>query len=96
MSHGDWERPVVIQGVLGWGNRKHGLEAYGPGGRWEGRGTTTGEPGDLLGDALEREGAHEGRGLIVVAIERFATGYLGELKELIEVVVDEWHERVKP
>lgn len=64
---------VVTTGVLGWGNRKSGCEAYGPGGRWEGRSeaTTPGEVGDLLGDHLEREGATEGARLVVVALPRF-------------------------
>ena len=57
---------IVLRGVLGWGNRKGGGEAYGPGGRWEG-----GQDGDLLGDALERVGAHEGATLLVVAVNRF-------------------------
>lgn len=73
-------RLVVLRGQLGWGNRKHGLEAYGPGGRWsklaDGTPVPTpngGDPahGDLLGDALDRAGAHEGAELLVIAINRF-------------------------
>jgi hypothetical protein len=61
---------VVLKGVLGWGNRKGGLEAYGPGGRWEGEGHYS-DHGDLLGDALDRAGASEGATLLVVAVPRF-------------------------
>ena len=67
---------TVLRGVLGWGNRKSGLEAYGPGGRWgEGR------EGDLLGDALERAGAHEGADLLVIAVDRF-----GDLSAIANVM----------
>ena len=59
--------PVTLRGFLGWGNRKSGLEAYGPGGRWHGADRN----GDLLGDALEREGGYEGASLLVVAVNRF-------------------------
>ena len=62
--------PVVLRGFLGWGNRKGGLEAYGPGGRWEGEGHYA-KDGDLLGDALDRSGAHEGATLLVIAVDRF-------------------------
>lgn len=55
----------VVRGFLGWGNRKSGLEAYGPEGRWG-----NGEEGDLLGDALAREGSSEGAVLFVVAVPR--------------------------
>lgn len=64
--------PVVLRGFLGWGNRKGGLEAYGSDGRWggptegDGRGN-----GDLLGDALDRAGAHEGATLLIIAVDRF-------------------------
>jgi hypothetical protein len=60
--------PIIVQGRLGWGNRKPGYEAYGPGGRWGGQG----DQGDLLGDALTAAGGVEGMGLVVVAIDRFA------------------------
>lgn len=59
----------IIRGTLGWGNRKNGLEAYGPGGRWEGHAPHP-RDGDLLGDALDRKGVTEGAALIVVAITR--------------------------
>ena len=70
---------VIVTGVLGWGNRKGGLEAYGPGGRWRKRDDgsevevpngTDGTWGDLLGDALERAGVTEGADLLVIAIPR--------------------------
>lgn len=66
------EEPTVIRGFLGWGNRKVGLEAYGPDGRWGGEkalGDNRGF-GDLLGDALDRCGVTEGAELIVVAVPR--------------------------
>lgn len=66
--------PIVLKGVLGWGNRKSGLEAYGPGGRWHRGANGQGTDGDLLGDALDREGASEGADLIVVAVPRLCGG----------------------
>lgn len=63
-------KATVLRGVLGWGNRKSGCEAYGPGGRWSDRGQG-GADGDLLGDALERAGASEGHALLVIAVPRF-------------------------
>lgn len=71
---------VVLHGVLGWGNRKGGLEAYGPDGRWGGGGHYA-DHGDLLGDALERRGATEGSTLVVVAVTR-------RVRENHEAVVD--------
>jgi len=67
----DPNEPLVLRGFLGWGNRKGGLEAYGPGGRWGGE-KALGDRGygDLLGDALDRAGATEGADLIVVAVSR--------------------------
>jgi hypothetical protein len=68
--------PIVTTGVLGWGNRKSGLEAYGPGGRWAGRVELPPRPatnaglGDLLGDHLDEQGASEGADLVVVALPR--------------------------
>lgn len=62
--------PVVLRGVLGWGNRKGGLEAYGPGGRWVPNRNGQEGGGDLLGDALEEAGASEGATLLVIAIPR--------------------------
>ncbi len=91
---------MVMRGVLGWGNRKAGLEAYGPGGRWmkfaDGspcppRNGADGTDGDLLGDALEREGVTEGADLIVVVVPRGVNGdrslldhFTGEITELVE------------
>lgn len=68
----------VARGILGWGNRKFGLEPYGPGGRWFRRAEldaagTSGESGDLLGDHLDREGFHEGDRLVIFGFDRFAT-----------------------
>lgn len=69
-------KPIAIRGVLGWGNRKSGLEAYGPGGRWDNLEPSGGvrprsnPDGDLLGDALERAGATEGAELLVIAVNR--------------------------
>ncbi len=79
--------PVVVRGVLGWGNRKGGYEAYGPGGRWA-NGTTP-EHGDLLGDALEHAGASEGATLLIIAVERFGDlSILDRLEALIPDQVD--------
>lgn len=68
--------PIVLRGVLGWGNRKSGLEAYGPGGRWQSKGEakSNAEVGDLLGDTLDRQGAGEGADLIVIAVPRLCGG----------------------
>lgn len=63
--------PIMVRGVLGWGNRKGGLEAYGPGGRWAEDRIGQKGWGDLLGDALEEAGAHEGATLLVIAVDRF-------------------------
>lgn len=77
------ERAIVTRGVLGWGNRKSGCEAYGPGGRWEG-----GEFGHLLGDHLEELGAAEGTRLIVVAVpSRFDHEYADLLASDIRAMV---------
>jgi len=73
-------KATVLRGVLGWGNRKSGTEAYGPGGRWADRGLG-GSEGDLLGDALEREGASEGHQLLVIAVPRF-----GDYEALFDAV----------
>ena len=90
-----WHEPIVLDGVLGWGNRKSGCEAYGPGGRWEGRRVRGSEQdvGDLLGDALERVGGSEGMNLIVVAVDRFAHNAAPELQAEIEEVVANWLQR---
>jgi hypothetical protein len=97
MSHDNWCEPIVTQGVLGWGNRKIGLEAYGPGGRWNGQGDYAND-GDLLGEALGRVGGSEGMGLVVVAVDRFATnpGILESLAEAVAETVRAWHEENNP
>jgi hypothetical protein len=74
--------PTAIRGVLGWGNRKSGLEVYGPDGRWGG----TGRDGDLLGDALARAGQTEGASLVVVAVPRFGDTLL--LDAVLALVAD--------
>lgn len=63
----------ITTGILGWGNRKNGLEAYGPQGRWFKRASATKseDVGDLLGDHLESVGLHEGSRLIVIGMNRF-------------------------
>lgn len=91
------QKPIVVRGYLGWGNRKSGLEAYGPGGRWNRNPDGTrfapvpngGDPadGDLLGDALERAGATEGAEFIVIAVKRF-----GDYETLFEAI-EEWLEQ---
>jgi hypothetical protein len=76
--------PIVMRGNVGWGNRKNGVEAYGPGGRWEGN-----EFGDLLGDALERAGAYEGARFVVVAINRFGDeSLLAAVEEFVAEHID--------
>lgn len=86
---------IVTTGTLGWGNRKAGVEAYGPGGRWAGPVELPNSAnanvvyGDLLGDHLAELGAHEGSHLIVVAVtSRFgvaeAEALRSEIVELIE------------
>lgn len=99
MSHANWCDPIVIEGVLGWGNRKFGCEAYGPGGRWLNRRTATGEAevGDLLGDALERAGGTEGMPLVVVAVDRFAGGdeVMASLRGAIQQTVNVWMEHAR-
>jgi hypothetical protein len=77
--------PIIMQGSLGWGNRKNGYEAYGPGGRWGGS-----DQGDLLGDALQGVGGSEGMGLVVVAVDRFADA--DSLAVAIEQTVRAWQE----
>jgi hypothetical protein len=77
--------PVVMRGYVGWGNRKGGVEAYGPGGRWAGN-----EYGDLLGDALEREGCHEGSPFLVIAIpSRFAGKDLDAIEAAVRTIIQE-------
>jgi hypothetical protein len=67
-------RPFVTRGSIGWGNRKAGVEAYGPGGRWAGpielpnRSNTNVVYGDLLGDHIEEMGGHEGSYLVVIVV----------------------------
>lgn len=83
--------PIVVRGILGWGNRKTGLEAYGPGGRWDntdpggGAHPRANPDGDLLGDALDRAGAHEGADLLVIAVNRTGdTSVLDRIAALID------------
>lgn len=83
-------KPVALRGFLGWGNRKDGLDAYGPGGRWDnvdpagGVRPRTNPDGDLLGDALSRVGAHEGATLLVIAVDRFGdTSVLDRIEALV-------------
>lgn len=79
--------PHVTIGQLGWGNRKNGLEAYGEGGRWgEGR------DGDLLGDALEREGQHEGANLVVIVLPRFCPVDQAAVAEQVRALMAGWFE----
>jgi len=86
MTQDDNRTPVVMRGYVGWGNRKNGVEAYGPGGRWDAPAGPHQQYGDLLGDALERAGCHEGSPFLVVAIpSRFADKDL----DAIEVAVRE-------
>jgi hypothetical protein len=86
--------PIVTRGVIGWGNRKGGVEAYGPLGRWA---TATDMPnrsnanvvyGDLLGDHLDELGAHEGSYLIVVAVpSRFGAEQADRIEARIRMVI---------
>lgn len=88
-------RPVALRGFLGWGNRKNGLDAYGPGGRWDnvdpagGVRPRTNPDGDLLGDALEHAGVSEGATLLVIAVDRFGdTSVLDRVEALLSDVPD--------
>lgn len=81
--------PIVMCGWLGWGNRKPGLEAYGPGGRWGG-----GPDGDLLGDALQGHGGYEGMDLVVVAFHRFHDKAV--IEEIQQVVAERLGVEVVP
>lgn len=85
---------IVTTGQQGWGNRKTGCEAYGPGGRWAGptdlptRANENVVYGDLLGDHLDELGAHEGSPFVVVALtSRFDAGELEQLRDDIEAFV---------
>lgn len=83
---------IVTTGINGWGNRKSGCEAYGPGGRWASA-TDLGRPGphgDLLGDHLDEIGAHEGSPLIVIAgASRFDTAeFYNELRPYLERCIE--------
>jgi hypothetical protein len=89
---------VVTSGHQGWGNRKSGCEAYGPGGRWAGpielpnRSNANVAHGDLLGDHLDELGCHEGSPFIVIAAtSRFDVDEFDALRERIErfLAVDE-------
>lgn len=85
---------VVTTGYNGWGNRKAGCEAYGPGGRWAGpielpnRANANVVYGDLLGDHLDELGCHEGSPFIVIAAtSRFDADELAELQGEIEILI---------
>jgi hypothetical protein len=87
MTQADDRTPVMMRGYVGWGNRKAGVEAYGPGGRWNGEGEHA-DYGDLLGEALERAGCHEGSPFLVVAIpSRFGKDDLDGFEEAIQAVI---------
>lgn len=73
---------VIVRGILGWGNRKGGLEAYGPGGRWGDR-----RNGDLLGDTLDKLGAGEGAELIVVAVPRSEHNRADDIENAVTAAV---------
>jgi hypothetical protein len=85
------EKIIVTHGRQGWGNRKGGCEAYGPGGRWAGpielsnRANENVVYGDLLGDHLDELGAHEGSPFIVIAFtSRFSDAERAALQAEIE------------
>lgn len=87
---------VVTTGRVGWGNRKTGVEAYGPGGRWAGpaelpnRSNANVVYGDLLGDHLDELGAHEGSHLVVVALtSRFDADLVERVRLAVENAVSE-------
>lgn len=89
--------PIVASGILGWGNRKAGLEAYGPGGRWAGPEDLPDRPaenvayGDLLGDYLGERGAFEGAQLIVIAFNRFTpVESVDALRAEIGTLLEHW------
>lgn len=89
---------VVTYGSQGWGNRKSGCEAYGPGGRWAGpielpnRANENVVYGDLLGDHLDEMGVHEGSPFIVIAsTSRFDADALSGMWERIAAVVRAVH-----
>lgn len=84
---------IVTRGTLGWGNRKSGTEAYGPGGRWDrppGRSPMNAEHGDLLGDHLADLGVPEGAYLIVVAVpSRFRSAFADVVITKVKALVAE-------
>lgn len=90
------DSPIVTRGRIGWGNRKAGVEAYGPLGRWAqahempNRSNDNVVYGDLLGDHLDELGAHEGSYLIVVAVtSRFGHERADRIEALIrEAITD--------
>jgi hypothetical protein len=96
--------PVVLTGILGWGNgdRRGGacaFDVYGPGGRWGSRpsrpGTgayegATATRGDHLADALLEAGATEGTRLVVLALPRDTPD------EVAERLANEAQARVNP
>jgi len=81
---------VVVRGVLGWGNYDNGtnsqLNLYGPGGRWSDNGLG-GPHGDLLAEALEREGLDEGTRLVIVALPRFCALDADEIETAVRKMV---------
>lgn len=94
------KRVIVTTGYQGWGNRKTGCEAYGPGGRWAGPIELPGRAnenvvyGDLLGDHLDELGAHEGARFVVVALtDRHDKTNIDLLAAAVEEFVTEWVDR---
>jgi hypothetical protein len=92
---------VIIRGRQGWGNRKGGCEAYGPGGRWATqaefprRSADNIKYGDLLGDHLDEIGAHEGAPLIVIAsTSAFDAEEWDELRDDIAAMLDARYPKV--
>lgn len=89
----------ITTGILGWGNRKVGYEAFGPQGRWHRRtsATKSEDVGDLLGDHLQEVGLHEGARLIIIGTDRFELDDAGaeRLLTLIEETVRRFEDEGK-
>jgi hypothetical protein len=89
-------QPAVTTGVFGWRNPEPppnatSLALYGPGGRWDKH--------QGIEDALYAAGAHEGDGVLVVAVSRFDGALLDRIREAVERVIDEsgtWHDARPP